>query len=110
MAIRKYRYSVCEKVLGVLRRFGRGRSDNALMREIGNIACTYQDGARMLKAHTDALARGHLEGLIEDAGPDGDMIAHSVIVKARQDVIRLGLATCNNKMMIRLMKRMGVKM
>lgn len=57
-----------------------------------------------------ALARGHLEGLIEDAGPDGDMIAHSVIVKARQDVIRLGLATCNNKMMIRLMKRMGVQM
>lgn len=58
MAIRKYRYSVGEKVLGVLRRFGRGRSDNALMREIGNIACTYHDGARMLKAHTDALARG----------------------------------------------------
>lgn len=44
MAIRKYRYSVGEKVLGVLRRFGRGRSDH--------------DGARMLKAHTDALARG----------------------------------------------------
>lgn len=58
MAIRKYRYSVGEKVLGVLRRLGNGRADNALIREIGNIACTYRDGARMLKAHTDALARG----------------------------------------------------